>query len=53
MPKRRKTGKKPLTRVSVEVEPRDEINWDRYAWALLQYCRIQMESEASAEQSDP
>lgn len=52
MPKRRKPGKKRLTRVSIEVEPRDEINWDRFAWALLQYCRIQKESEANEEQSE-
>jgi hypothetical protein len=52
MPKRRKIGKKTLTRVAIEVEPRDEIDWDRFAWALFQYCRIKLESEADEEQSE-
>jgi hypothetical protein len=45
MPSRKKIGKKRLTRVSIEAEARDDINWDRFAWALLQYCRAQIEGE--------
>jgi hypothetical protein len=46
MPKNQKQiGKKRLTRVSVEAEERDSIDWDRFAWALLQYCRVQIEAE--------
>jgi hypothetical protein len=45
MPKRKTIGKKRLTRVSVEAELRDEIDWDRFAWALLQYCRLLIEDE--------
>jgi hypothetical protein len=45
MPKRKKIGKQRLTRVSVEAELRDEIDWDRYAWALLQYARLKIEQE--------
>jgi hypothetical protein len=45
MPKRKSKGKRRLTRVSVEAEPRDEIDWDRFAWALLQYCRLLAEDE--------
>ena len=46
MPKNQKrTTKKRLTHVSVEAELRDEIDWDRFAWALLQYCRAQIEAE--------
>jgi hypothetical protein len=48
MPKRKTIGKKRLTRVSVEAETRDEIDWDRYAWALLQYCRILIEDKESS-----
>lgn len=43
--KRRPTQKKRLTRVVVEAEERDEIDWDRFAWALLQYTRLLVEGE--------
>lgn len=45
MPRRKNIGKGRLTRVSVEAEIRDEIDWDRFAWALLQYARILAERE--------
>jgi hypothetical protein len=50
MPKKGKTTKKRLTRVSVEAEERDEIDWDRFAWALLQYARVLVENEKTTEQ---
>jgi hypothetical protein len=40
MPKKRKTTRERLQRVSVRAELRDEPDWDKYAWALLQYARI-------------
>jgi hypothetical protein len=40
MPRKRKTNRKRLKRVSVRAELRDEPDWDKYAWALLQYARI-------------
>jgi hypothetical protein len=40
MPRKRKPTKKRLQRVSVRAELRDEPDWDKYAWALLQYARI-------------
>jgi hypothetical protein len=41
MPKQRKTTpKKRLTRVSVRAERRPEVDWDKFAWALLQHARI-------------
>jgi hypothetical protein len=40
MPSKRKPTKKRLQRVSVRAELRDEPDWDKYAWALLQYARI-------------
>jgi hypothetical protein len=49
MPRQKKTGKKRLTRVRVEAELRDEIDWDRFAWALLQHCRSIIESEESSK----
>jgi hypothetical protein len=41
MPRKRKqSSKKRLQRVSVRAELRDPLDWDRYAWALLQYARL-------------
>jgi hypothetical protein len=40
MPKKGKPAKRRLQRVSVRSERRDEVDWDRFAWALLQYARI-------------
>jgi hypothetical protein len=40
MPRKRKATKKRLQRVSVRAELRDEPDWDRFAWALLQHARI-------------
>lgn len=41
MPKQRKiTPRKRLTRVSVRAERRPEVDWDKFAWALLQHARI-------------
>lgn len=40
MPKKRKTNRKRLQSVSVRAELRDEPDWDRFAWALLQHARI-------------
>jgi len=45
MPQKKQLGKKRLTRVSVVAEEREEIDWDRFAWALLQYARILAERE--------
>jgi hypothetical protein len=49
MPNKKKIGKKRLTRVSVEAERREDIDWDRFAWALLQYARTLVESEEITE----
>jgi len=43
MPKKRKYTR--ITAVEVEAEPRDEVDHDRFAWALLQYCRLKIEAE--------
>jgi len=37
------TGQKRL-RIEVEAEPREEIDLDLFAWALLQYCRLKIEA---------
>jgi hypothetical protein len=40
MPRKRKTTRRRLQRVSLRAEPRDEPDWDKFAWALLQHARI-------------
>lgn len=49
MPRPKQTRKKRLTRVSVTAERRADIDWDRFAWALLQYARVLAEGEESQE----
>jgi hypothetical protein len=45
MPRNIKNTKKRLTRVSVQAERREKPDWDRFAWALLQYARIVAQGE--------
>ncbi len=45
MPRKRTTTKRRLERVSVRAELRAEPDWDRFAWALLQHCRIVLQQE--------
>ena len=40
MPRKRKTNRRRLERVSVRAELRSEPDWDRFAWALLQPWRL-------------
>jgi hypothetical protein len=40
MPKQRKSHRKRLERVSIRAERRDEPDWDKFAWALLQHARL-------------
>jgi hypothetical protein len=49
MPKQKEIGKKRLTRVSVTAERRAEADWDRFAWALLQYARVLADSKEPRE----
>lgn len=45
MPRKRKpSNKKRLQRVSVRAERREQVDWDKFAWALLQYVRLQQTS---------
>jgi hypothetical protein len=45
MPRKRKTNRKKLERVSIKAERRKEVDWDRFAYALLQHARILTEQE--------
>jgi hypothetical protein len=40
MSSKKKTHRKRLQRVSIRAERREEPDWDRFAWALLQHARI-------------
>jgi hypothetical protein len=40
MPSKKKSKRKRLTGVSIRAERRDEPDWDKFAWALLQHARI-------------
>jgi hypothetical protein len=53
MPQKRKPKRKRLARVTVMTEPRDEVDWDRFAWALLQYARVLVENQGAEEQAEP
>lgn len=51
MPSKKKSTRKRLQRVSVRAELRDEPDWDRFAWALLQYARILSANEQTKGKS--
>lgn len=42
---RKQTNAGRVIGVDVEAELRDEIDYDRFAWALLQYCRLKLEAQ--------
>lgn len=44
MPRKRKSTKKRLQRVSIRAEQRDEPDWDKFAYALLQHVRLQQQA---------
>lgn len=50
MPSKKPTRKR-LQRVSVRAELRDEPDWDKFAYALLQYVKLKSASEDKAIQS--
>lgn len=46
MPRRRKaTSRRRLDRVIAEGDVREQIDWDRFAWALFQYGRALVEND--------
>jgi hypothetical protein len=50
MPRKRKTTKRRLQRVSIQAEKREEPDWDRFAWALVQYAKIVSARQAGTKQ---
>jgi len=54
MPRKRKTNRKRLTRVSIRAERREQVDWDRFAYALLQHARLLSEQkQAKRRKSKP
>jgi hypothetical protein len=53
MPRKRTTNRKRLQRVSVRAEVRDEPDWDRFAWALLQHARLLSASKQASKKGKP
>jgi hypothetical protein len=45
MPRKRKTNRRRLERVTIRAERREEVDWDRFAYALLQHARILSEQQ--------
>ena len=50
MPRKRKSTRKRLQRVSVRAELRDEPDWDKFAWALIQHVRLQQQATKKGQQ---
>jgi hypothetical protein len=50
MPRKKKTTRKRLERVSIRAERREEPDWDRFAWALLQHARILSASKRTGKE---
>lgn len=53
MPGQSKSTKRRLEKVTVRAERREKPDWDRFAWALLQYARIVAEGRARKGLSKP
>jgi hypothetical protein len=53
MPRKRKPTKKRLQRVLVRAELRDQPDWDRFAWALLQHTRNLSANKTKAPRGKP
>lgn len=48
MPRKKRTNRRRLERVSIRAEVRPEPDWDRFAWALLQHAKIVSARKASS-----
>jgi hypothetical protein len=53
MPRKKKTNRRKLERVSIRAERREQVDWDRFAYALLQHARILSEQPTKAKRSRP
>jgi hypothetical protein len=51
MPKKRKTNRGRLSRVSVRAELREEVDWDKFAYAVLQHARLTLAANKAAAET--
>lgn len=51
MPNKKKPTKKRLQRVSVRAEYREQVDWDKFAWALLQHARLVSANQPGKDQT--
>lgn len=51
MPRKRKPTKKRLQRVSIRAELRQPVDWDKFAWALIQHVRLQQQAAKQKPES--
>ena len=49
MPRKRKTNRKRLRRVSVRAEHREEVDWDKFAYAVLQHARLTLAQQQTKQ----
>lgn len=52
MPRKRKPTKKRVQRVSVRAERREQVDWDKFAWALIQHVRVQQQAARKKQGRD-
>jgi hypothetical protein len=52
MPRKKKTNRRRLERVSIRADRRPEPDWDRFAWALLQHTKAVYNKTAKAKPKD-
>jgi hypothetical protein len=52
MPRKRKSTKKRVQRVSVRAERREQVDWDKFAWALIQHVRVQQQAARKEQRRD-
>ncbi len=50
---KKKESRPQLGRVTVRGELRDEPDWDRFAWALLQHARLINRQDAERRRGGP
>ncbi len=50
MPRQQRKPRPRVKGVSIRVEHREQVDWDRYAYALLQHVKNEMAAEAKKKQ---
>jgi hypothetical protein len=51
MARRKQNHHRRLDRVDVQGDVREQIDWDRFAWALFQYARVLVEEDDAEDRA--